>query len=349
MCDCRKPVASTKVSRVILAGDVGGTKTRLALYAPDASPRSPSREHRVASRDYPSLEAIVLEFLGDDRSRVSGAAIGIAGPVVENHCETTNLPWSMSGASLGLQLGGPPVRLINDLEATGWGLAHLEPTELRELQQGKPSRGNRALIAAGTGLGEALLIWDGAAHRPTASEGGHVDFASRNAFEDELSLWLRAKYQRVSYERVLSGAGLADLYRFLSATSRGAESAAMAEAFATAQDPPAVVSAAALDGSCERAVMALDHFVRIYAAEAGNLALKTLSVNGLFIGGGIGPRIATALTGGAFIDSFCDKGRLAPVLRDIPVHLILDDHTALWGAAAFAMMHLSQDRSSPTI
>ena len=331
---------------MILAGDVGGTKTRLALYAPDASPRSPLRESRVASRDYPSLEAIVLEFLGNDRAHVMAAAIGIAGPVVENHCETTNLPWSMNGFALGQHIGGPPVQLLNDLEATGWGLVHLAPTELRVLQAGRPSRGNRALIAAGTGLGEALLVWDGTTHRPNASEGGHVDFASRNALEDELSLWLRAKYHRVSYERVLAGAGLADLYRFLSATSRGAESAEMAERFAGAQDPAAVVSAAGLDGSCERAVMALDHFVRIYGAEAGNLALKAMAVNGLFIGGGIGPRIAEALSSGAFIESFSDKGRLSPVLKDIPVQLILDDHAALWGAAAYAMAHRTP--SGPT-
>ena len=301
----------------------------------------------MASRDYPSLEAIVLEFLGDDRSRVTAAAIGIAGPVVENHCETTNLPWSMNGASLGRHIGGPPVQLLNDLEATGWGLAHLQPSELRVLQAGRPSRGNRALIAAGTGLGEAMLVWDGTTHRPCASEGGHVDFASRNALEDELNLWLRARYGRVSYERVLAGAGLADLYRFLSATSRGAESASMA-GFATAQDPAALVSAAALDGSCERAVMALDYFVRIYGAEAGNLALKAMAVNGLFIGGGIGPRIARALASGAFIEAFCDKGRLAPVLSAIPVQLILDDHAALWGAAAFAIAHRSEPRLSPT-
>ena len=322
---------------VILAGDVGGTKTRLALYSPHASPRAPLREHRAASRDYPSLEALVLEFLGPDRGHVTRAALGIAGPVVDNRVDTTNLPWKMAGAALGEQLGGAPVRLLNDLEATGWGLAHLEASELRQLQAGRPAPGNRALIAAGTGLGEAILAWDGVEHRPSASEGGHVDFAARDPLEDELSLWLRARYHRVSYERVLSGQGLADLYRFLCETGRGHESPEMARRFAAAADPAAVVSAAALDGSCERAAMALDRFVRIYGAEAGNLALKALAVNGLYVGGGIAPRVALAIESGAFMQSFCDKGRLSPVLAVIPVHLILDDRTALWGAASYAM------------
>ena len=216
-------------------------------------------------------------------------------------------------------------------------MAQLAATELKQLQAGRPTPGNRALIAAGTGLGEAVIVWDGATHRPSASEGGHVDFASRDALEDELSVWLRGRYHRVSYERVLSGAGLADLYRFLGSTGRGVEPPEIAQRFAAAADPAAVVSAAALDGSCERAAMALDRFVRIYGAEAGNLALKSLAVNGLFIGGGIGPRIAPALESGAFVQAFCDKGRLSPVLRQIPVHLILDDRAALWGAAAFAL------------
>lgn len=340
--DWRDGEPSSRVPRVILAGDVGGTKTRLALYAPDASPRTPLRECRALSRDYLSLEAIALEFLGEDRGRVTSAAFGIAGPVVDNRCETTNLPWTLDGAALGRHLGGATVRLLNDLETTGWGLAILQASELRELQRGRPARGNRALIAAGTGLGEALIVWDGERHHPSASEGGHVDFASRDAFEDELSLWLRARYHRVSYERVLSGAGLADLYRFLSATGRGDESPAMAQRFAAAPDPAAVVSAAALDGSCERAALALEHFVSTYGAEAGNLALKALAVNGLFIGGGIAPRIAPAIEAGTFMQAFRDKGRLSPVLEAIPVHLILDDRAALWGAASYCLTHVAR-------
>ncbi len=299
---------------MILAGDVGGTKTRLALYAPGASPRSPLRDDRVSSGDHASLEEIVLEFLGTDRDRVTSAAFGIAGPVVENRTETTNLPWKLDGESLGDRLGGARVRLLNDLEATGWGLPELSARDLDTLQGGVPSHGNRALIAAGTGLGESILVWDGAWHKPAASEGGHADFAGRDPLEDDLSVWLRARYGHVSYERVLSGRGLADLYRFLADTGRGHEPAEFAHAFATEPDPASVVSQAALDGSCERAGLALDRWVRIYGAEAGNLALKALAVNGVFVAGGIAPKVRAAFETGGFIESFRSKGRLRPVL-----------------------------------
>ena len=322
---------------MILAGDVGGTKTRLALYSPGASPRAPVREHRAASRDYASLEDLILEFLGRDRGRVSGAVFGVAGPVVENRTETTNLPWSLSGRTLGERVDGAAVVLLNDLEATGWGLAVLGGQELRTIQRGVPAHGNRALIAAGTGLGEGILVWDGATHRPTASEGGHSDFGSRDPLEDELNVWLRARYGRVSYERILSGAGLAELYRFLSETGRGSASREVAARFLSDPDPASVVSAAALDGSCERAALALDRWVRVYGAEAGNLALTALAVNGVFIGGGIAPRVAPAFERGGFIVAFRSKGRLGPLVEKIPVHLVLDDRAALWGAAACAL------------
>lgn len=322
---------------MILAGDVGGTKTRLALFAPDGSPRHPLREQRALSHDFPSLEALVLDFLGGAGASVSAAVFGIAGPVVDNRCEATNLAWTMDGATLGAHLGGARVRLINDLEATGWGLALLGEGETEVLQAGTPARGNRALIAAGTGLGEGILVWDGTAHRPTASEGGHADFGSRDPLEDELNVWMRAKHGRVSYERILSGRGLAELYRFLAESGRGQEPAAVAARFGSDPDPAQVVTAAALDGTCERAALALDRWVSIYGAEAGNLALKGLAVNGVFVGGGIAPRIAAVLRRGGFVEAFRQKGRLKPLLEQIPVTLILDDRAALWGAAAYGM------------
>jgi len=326
---------------VILAGDVGGTKTRLALYAPDAPPRAPLRELRAASRDYASLDALVLEFLGADRTHVTTAAFGIAGPVVGNRSETTNLPWTLDGDALGERLDGARVRLLNDLEATGWGIAELGPGDLSLLQTGEPSPGNRALIAAGTGLGEALLVWDGATHRPTASEGGHTDFGPRDALEDELNVWLRAKYGRVSYERVLSGPGLADLYRFFAETDRGRASPEVARRFATGPDPARIVTTAALDGSCERAALTLDLWVRIYGAEAGNVALKALAVDGIYVAGGIAPKVKSAIASGGFLEAFRSKGRLTPLLERIPVTLVLDDRVAVWGAAAYAMAHAS--------
>ena len=331
---------------MILAGDVGGTKTRLALFHPDGSPRQPVREQRVVSRDFPSLEALVSAFLETGGERVSAAVFGIAGPVVANRCETTNLPWSMDGASLGERLGVARVRLVNDLAATGWGLPLLAPAEVEVLQAGSPAPGNRALIAAGTGLGEGLLVWDGTSHRPVASEGGHADFGPRDPLEDELNVWMRAKYGRVSYERILSGPGLADLYRFMTATGRGHEPAETASRFADDPDPARTVTAAALDGSCERAALTLDRWIRIYGAEAGNLALKALAVNGLYVGGGIAPRIAALLRRGEFTAVFREKGRLRPVLESIPITLVLDDRTALWGAAAYAFaLHSGREAS----
>ena len=322
---------------MILAGDVGGTKTHLALYEPGSSVRAPVLERRLPSREYATLEALVRDFLAGAPGLPGRAVLGIAGPVVEQRIEATNLPWRIGAAALSAELGGAPVLLINDLEATAWGLPLLEGSEIETLHAGAPRPGNRALIAAGTGLGEALLIWDGETWRPCASEGGHTDFAPRDAFEDELLLWLRGRHGRVSYERILSGPGLANLYRFFAATGRGNASLDVAARFETAADPAAVVSSAALDGSCERARLTLERFVSIYGAEAGNLALKGLTVNGIFLGGGIAPRILPLLRSGGFLAALHDKGRLGPVLARIPVTVLCDDRAALWGAARLAL------------
>jgi len=323
--------------RVILAGDVGGTKTQLALIEPGGSARAPRASQRYASREHASLEALVEAFLKETGTRPTRAVIGIAGPVVDNRCETTNLPWTMSGDLLSDSLGGAPVTLLNDLVTTAWGLGELESRDLFVLQGGTPVRGNRALIAAGTGLGEALLVRDGDRWVPSASEGGHVDFASRDEFEDGLSRWLRERYGRVSYERVLSGPGLADLYRYHRERALGDEPASFAAEFDRAADPAAAVTQAALAGGCERARLTLERFCSIYGAEAGNLALKALAVDGVFLGGGIAPKIAPILGAGGFLAAFATKGRLSPLLERIPVAVILDEHTSLWGAARVAL------------
>jgi glucokinase len=322
---------------VILAGDVGGTKTHLALYELAASVRAPVLERRLPSREYATIEALVHEFLAGVPARPSRTVLGVAGPVVEQQVEATNLPWRIGATALSAELGGVPVLLINDLEATAWGLPLLDASEVETLHPGTPRPGNRALIAAGTGLGEALLIWDGKTWWPSASEGGHADFAPRDALEDELLQWLRGRYGRVSYERVLSGPGLADLYRFLAATGRETASRDVAARFETAGDPGAVVSTAALDGSCARARLALERFVSIYGAEAGNLALKALAVDGVYVGGGIAPRILPLLRSGGFLEAVHDKGRLGPMLARIPVSVLRDDRAALWGAARLAL------------
>jgi glucokinase len=321
---------------VILAGDVGGTKSHLALYEPTVSVRAPVLERRLPSRDFASLEALVQEFLAAAPAPASRVVLGIAGPIVEQRVEATNLPWRITAASLSAALGGAHVLLVNDLEATAWGLPLLQAHEVEVLHPGTPLPGNRALIAAGTGLGEALLIRDGEGWRPCASEGGHTDFAPRDALEDELLRWLRGRHGRVSYERILSGPGLADLYRFLAATGRGTASSEVATRFETAADPGVVVSTAALDGSCGRARLALEHFVSILGAEAGNLALKALALNGVYLGGGIAPRILPFLRSGAFREAFCDKGRMGPTLARVPVTILRDDRAALWGAALLA-------------
>ena len=322
---------------MILAGDVGGTKTHLALYEPGSSVRAPVLERRLPSREHATLESLVREFLAGATARPGRTVLGVAGPVVEQRVEATNLPWNIDAATLSAGLGGAPVLLVNDLEATAWGLPLLDDGEIETLYAGVPRPGNRVLIAAGTGLGEALLIWDGETWRPCASEGGHADFAPRDALEDELLRWLRDRHGRVSYERILSGPGLADLYRFLAETGRGSASAEVAARFATAADPAAVVSAAALDGSCGRARLALERFVSIYGAEAGNLALKALAVNGILLGGGIAPRILPFLRSGGFLEALRDKGRLGPVLARIPVMVLCDDRAALWGAARMVL------------
>jgi len=328
---------------VFLAGDVGGTKTQLALFAPGGSARAPQARRRYASRDYPSLEALVDEFVRESGAAPTRAVIGIAGPVVDNRVETTNLPWSMSGDRVSAHLQGAHVTLLNDLVTTAHGLAELGPDDLEVLQKGEPANGNRALIAAGTGLGEALVIRDGGSWLPVASEGGHSDFGPRNEFEDGLCRWLRAKYGRVSYERVLSGPGFVDLYRYHREVGIGDEPAACAHEVDTAPDPAVVITARGLDGSCERASHSIDRFLEIYGAEAGNLALKAFAVGGLYLGGGIAPKLLPRIRAGGLLAAFRSKGRLAPLLERIPVSVILDEQTSLWGAA-----HVALDGSSST-
>ena len=323
---------------MILAGDVGGTKTLLALYEDGADPRRPQSEARRASRDDASLEILAREFVAASGApRIRRAVLGVAGPVADNRCETTNLPWTVSGDALSKALGGAEVTLINDLEAAGWGTHTLGAGDLDVLQRGESATGNRAMISAGTGLGVSILAWNGARHVPVPSEGGHADFAPADALEDELLLWLRARHGHVSWERVLSGPGLADLYRFLAATGRGEEPSGMSDRIEAAPEPAAVITAAALDGSCERARLAVAKFVEIYGAAAGNVALTALAVGGVYVGGGIAPRLLAALRDGRFVRAFRAKGRLEPLLARVPVSVILDARVGLWGAAAVAL------------
>jgi len=321
---------------VILAGDIGATSSRLALFAVEDG-----RLRRLARDTYPSQEhgglgEVVRRFTDQHRLPVAHACFGVAAPVRSGRAEGVNLPWTMDARELADQLGLPAVGLINDLEANAWGVPAVAPEDLATLNAGAPdAAGNGAIIAAGTGLGEAGMYWDGRRHRPFATEGGHADFAPRDAREAELLLYLGRRFERVSYERVLSGPGLVHCYEFLRDTGRGAERPAVGEAM-QAEDPAAVVTRSALEGSCPLCVEALDLFVGFYGAEAGNLALKLMATGGVWLGGGIAPRIIARLRGPAFMAAFTAKGRLAELMAGIPVRVILDDQTALMGAARYA-------------
>ena len=339
---------------MILAGDIGGTKTHLALFDWTTERVEPLREQTFASGDYKELEEIVEEFLKppepsdkkDDESNgtlaeqeppaLEAACFGIAGPVVENKSKTTNLPWVVDGHELGARFRIPRVRLLNDLEAAAYGVLVLRPDETEELNPGAPPRtkGAMALIAAGTGLGEAILFWDGARYHPMPSEGGHCSFAPTSDLEIELLRYLRTQYTHVSYERVASGMGLNNIYEFLRDTKKN-EPTWLAEKIKVG-DPPALIAEAGLKKQAEIAVQALDLFATIYGAEAGNLALKALALNGLYIGGGIAPRLIAKLKDGTFMKAFVDKGRYKKLLSSIPVRVIMNPKAALLGAASVA-------------
>ena len=327
---------------MILAGDIGGTSTRLD-WADSLRGRPVLQAERVyKSRDYSALADIVAQFLKDAPGTVSSAAFGIAGPVLAGVTSTPNLPWVVRTTELAGQLGLKDVALLNDLKAHAYGLAHVAPENLVTLQKGEVPAGgaNAALIAAGTGLGEAGLFWDGHAHQPFATESGHADFAPRNALESELLQYLLKQFERVSYERVLSGMGLPQLYNFLRDTGRGEESEACRAAMASG-DPSAAITQAALERADPLANAALDAFVSLYGAEAGNLALRTLALGGVYVGGGIAPKILHRITSNpAFLESFLAKGRMRPLLERIPVRIVLDEKTALLGSAHCALLGL---------
>ncbi len=315
---------------MILAGDIGGTHTRLAFFERG---KQVGAERKFPSHDYQNLEAIVREFL--QGQKVRAACFGIAGPVRDGKSRVTNLPWIIDAAELSQNLHIPSVHLLNDLEANAYGLRMLKKEELFLLHEGKRQTGNQALIAAGTGLGEAGLFWDGKTHRPFACEGGHTDFAPRNEMEIELLSWLQKKFGHVSYERVISGPGLQALFEFLVETGREALSPAVKGEMAK-RDRSRVISewgSSGRDGACTRA---LEWFLSLYGAEAGNMALKFLALGGFYVGGGIAPHLVQQMKRGAFHASFVDKGRFKELLESIPIWIVLNDNAALLGAAYFA-------------
>ena len=321
---------------MILAGDVGGTKVHLALYDFSDGKLKYTKDKQFPAKEYSGLEEIVKEFLGNEK--VTAACFGVPGPVRDGRLRLTNLPWTLDSRELSASLAIQHVFLINDLEANGYGVAELSADQIYTLSEGDAGQiGNRALIAAGTGLGEGLLAWNGRIHVPYPSEGGHTDFGPRNEEEIELLRFLQQKYNgRISYERVVSGMGLTNIYEFLREVRGMEEPAWLAERIAAAHDPNSVITEMALSAKSEICQKALDMLVSVYGAEAGNLALKVLSVGGLYVGGGIAPKILEKLKDGTFMKAFVDKGRLSQLLINMPVRIILDSRAALMGAAAYA-------------
>ena len=325
---------------MILAGDVGGTKVHLALYDFAGGKLRPVRDQKFPATEFPSLEAVVEKFLGDgqgERGQIVAACFGCPGPVRNGSIQLTNLPWKLTDKALEQSLGIKHIFLINDLEANGYGIPELAPESIVTLYEGDASAvGHRGLIAAGTGLGEALLIWDGKTHRPIPSEGGHADFAARYDREIALLQYLRHQlHGRVSWERVVSGMGIQNVYKFLRDAEKMDEPAWLKQRM-TEEDPNAVIGECAENGSSELCADTMTMFARAYGAEAGNLALKVLAAGGMYLGGGIAPKSLKTLRSGDFVTAFLAKGRLRPVLETIPVRVILDETCALLGAAAYA-------------
>jgi glucokinase len=326
---------------MIIAGDIGGTKTNIAMFeAPGGRLGRITVQQSFPSGGYDSLEAILADFIKAHRpDEVTGACFGVAGPVVRGRVEATNLAWKVSAESLARELGLPSVYLINDLEATAFGIGELKPEQLYTLNEGESDpAGHRGLIAAGTGLGMAGIFNAGSHYHPMPSEGGHMDFAPRNEREFEMLTYLGEKVGgRVSYERVLSGLGIFNIYSFLRDRGYGEEPAWLAEEIETG-DPTAAISRAALEGRCELAETTLHMFVEAYGAMAGNLALLLKATGGLYVGGGIAPKILDKLRDGTFMRNYVDKGRMSGLVMSIPVRVILDDKTALYGAGRRALM-----------
>lgn len=331
--------------KLVLAGDVGGTKANLAFYPWELSPGpglpggdrlrppAPVAEARFSSQDAAGLGAIALQFCKDSGLRPDVACFGIAGPVIGGHVRAPNIPWEVSDVELAAQLNVPSVRLINDLEAAAYGVACLAPAQLRTLQNGNYQSGaSAAVIAAGTGLGEAMLTSVAGRRVALASEGGHADFAPADPEQIELLKYLMDTHSQVSNERILAGPGIVRLYDFVRRAA-GPVSPEITARFSNVKDQAAVVSTLALEGD-PLAARALRLFVKIYGSAAGSMALRTLPYAGMFVAGGIAPKILKFIEEGAFMEAFLAKGRMARLMPGFPVHVVLEEKTPLLGAAA---------------
>jgi glucokinase len=321
---------------MILAGDIGGTNARLAYFQPQNGHLHLVSERTFPSREHSELGEIVVQFLDDSGAHPDAACFGIAGPVRNGRVDATNLPWAIDQSRLAKQIHLPATLLINDLEASAWGIGALAAADLVALNHvSGPAIGNQAVIAPGTGLGEAGLFWDGSRHHVFACEGGHTDFGPQGDLQIELVRFLQARFGHVSYERILSGPGLVNVYEFLRESGCGSESPEFAVVLKNS-DPAAAISRAALDGTQPLAEKALDLWISVYGAEAANLALKVMATGGLFLAGGISPKILAKLKGPLFMESFLAKGRLRALVEQIPVQVVTNEKAGLLGAARCA-------------
>ena len=326
---------------MILAGDIGATNARLAYFQPQNGHLKLVSERVFPSQQHSELGEIVSQFMDDSGTRPEAACFGIAGPVRNGRVEASNLPWVIEQSRLANQLRLPTL-LINDLEANAWGIGGLAPSDLVPLNRGSQTPvGNQVVIAPGTGLGEAGLFWDGSRHHVFACEGGHADFAPQGDLQIELLRFLEQRFGHVSYERILSGPGLVNVYEFLRQAESGKESQELASAMKHG-DPAAAISRAALDGTDALAEKTLDLWIKVYGGEAANLALKAMATGGLFLAGGISPKILPKLQGPSFMQSFLDKGRMRSLVEAMPVQVIMNEKAGLLGAARCAAVRVCQ-------
>ncbi len=324
-------------SPLILAGDIGGTKTNLATFRIVGGSLSLIRSERFPSAGFPGLNAIIREYFEKDHTPVLAACFGVPGPVHQGRAKPTNLSWGVDATEISEEFGIPSVGVLNDLEANAYGIAHLSPADFAVIQKGAPAAsGNRCVVSPGTGLGEAGLYWDGKRHHVWACEGGHTDFAPRNDLEMALLVFLQKQYGHVSTERVVSGMGIGNIFNFLRETGRGKEHPDVALEMKT-KDPNAVIAKYADSGICSLCVQTLEIFVGCLGAEASNMALKAMATGGVYLGGGIPAKMLPRIQSVGFLHAFNDKGRISSLMESTPVSVILNDNAALIGAAHYAL------------
>lgn len=325
---------------MVLVGDVGGTKTTLALFSAEAGLSNPYVKATYPSREYAALEDILFAFLADKEVKIAGASIGVAGPVFDNQAQVTNLTWVATSDSLSQAIGGAPVILLNDLVATANAIPYLSPSSLGAINPNAtlPRKGGAmGVIAPGTGLGEAYLVWTGKRYLACPSEGGHANFAPSDHLEIELLEYMLQRYEHISVERICSGKGIPNMYAFFHDQKNIPEPDWLREKLTQAADPTPLIVESAIKQQVEISVRTLQLFINILGGEAGNLALKVFAVGGMYLAGGIPPRIIPQLKGGAFMRAFTHKGRFSETLSHIPIYIVDNPSLALLGAAAFGL------------